>query len=289
MLDYVKALELVLDRTEGPAGETRVPLTNAHGRVVSTDIVADVDMPPFDKSVMDGFAVRSADVAEPPVTLEVVADIPAGSMPNVRIETGQAASVMTGAPIPDGADSVVMVERTSGFGQPKVVIERAVRPRANVSPKGEISRGGETMVRKGSLVGQEEASLLAMVGADPVPVFELPRVAIVAENDPAYVVAYFAALSGGASTVEISRHESIATLVHAIRKTEARYLLTDRDDLQEAMSSDVPTVTCAELGERCSEESVAGTAPARDRSGSETSTHSRRPRGDRTQARGAPH
>jgi molybdopterin molybdotransferase len=142
-----------------------------------------VDSPPFDKSAMDGFAVRAEDIAAPPVTLAVIADIPAGTMPRARIGAGQAASIMTGAPVPEGADSVVMVEWTSGFGGKEVTVERAVRAGANVSKRGRITGRGDVVVEQGTRIGVEEAALLAMVGADPVPVFELPRVALIATGD----------------------------------------------------------------------------------------------------------
>ncbi len=183
MLDYFDALKLILERAPGPSGRLDAPLVAAVGRVVAEDIPSDADFPPFDKAMMDGFALRVADLCRVPVLLDVVGDIPAGSVPETEIGPGQAASIMTGAPVPPGADAVVKVEWTSGFGGKTVEIENAVGPGANISPRGEISTKGQTMVRRGTRIGVEEAALLAMVGADPVPVYPPLRAALIATGD----------------------------------------------------------------------------------------------------------
>ena len=106
MIEYKDALNIILEHAPGPKGVERISLGEAVGRVLAEDIASDVDLPPFNKSAMDGFAVRSEDVKQTPVTLSVVMDIPAGQMPAKKIGPGQAASIMTGAPVPEGADAV---------------------------------------------------------------------------------------------------------------------------------------------------------------------------------------
>jgi molybdopterin molybdotransferase len=183
MIEFEKALNLILENTPGPTGICRVPLIDASGRVLASDVISDVDIPPFNKSAMDGFAVRAEDLEVVPANLNVVMDIRAGTTPSGPIGAGQAASVMTGAPIPEGSDTVVQVEWTSGFGEKTVRIDRSVNTGANVSPRGEIVETGATVLSEGTLIDVEEVALLAAVGCDPVPVFELPSVAILTTGD----------------------------------------------------------------------------------------------------------
>ena len=183
MLDFEQALKIVKERTPGPGPVVSVPLSAARGHVLARDITADIDMPPFDKSMMDGFALRESDILSPPVTLRVVGDIPAGTLSAFHIQEGEAAAIMTGAPMPKGADTVVKVEDTSGFGTPTVVVERGARHGANVSYLGEIIQRGDTVLTRGKKIGMAEVALLAAVGCDPVPVFDAPSVAILTTGD----------------------------------------------------------------------------------------------------------
>src|SRR5207247_2763898 len=103
-----------------------VQLAGTHaqlGQVLAEDVVSDLDMPPFDKSLMDGFAVRSADLPEGKATLSVIEEITAGQMPTRSLGQGQATRIMTGAPIPAGADAVVMIERTQLLGNSQIQVE----------------------------------------------------------------------------------------------------------------------------------------------------------------------
>ena len=183
MIEFEKASNLIRENTPGPTGICRVPLSDASRRVLASDVVSDVDIPPFNKSAMDGFAVRSEDLEIVPANLNVVMDIPAGTTPSGPIGPGEAASVMTGAPIPRGSNTVVQVEWTSGFGDKTVRIDRSVNAGANVSPRGEIVENGAKVLSRGTLIDVEEVALLAAVGCDPVPVFELPSVAILTTGD----------------------------------------------------------------------------------------------------------
>jgi molybdopterin molybdotransferase len=184
MIDYEEALSIVLAAAPGPDGAVDdVPLHRCVGRVLAREVLSDVDMPPFTKSGMDGFAVRTRDLVSLPATLKVAFDVPAGSVPERGLGPGEAASVMTGAPVPDGADAVVQVEWTSGFGGAEVTVNRAVAAGANVSPRAEIAARGDRVLPAGRAIGPEEVALLAAVGRDPVPVHRPPRVAVLITGD----------------------------------------------------------------------------------------------------------
>ena len=183
MIEYGEGLKAILDHTPGPVGIEEIPLNTAVGRVLSRDATSDVNLPPFNKSAMDGFAVRTGDLEKVPAQLKVVMDVPAGSLPTAALGAGEAASVMTGAPVPEGADGVVQVEWTSGFGEPEVTIHRAISPGQNLSPKGEILETDAVVMSAGQRIDVEEAGLLAAVGCDPVSVYPLPRVAVLSSGD----------------------------------------------------------------------------------------------------------
>jgi molybdopterin molybdotransferase len=170
-----------------------VPLERAAGRVLAAVIHADSDLPPFDNSSVDGFAVLAADVAPAgsgnPIRLSVIGDIPAGSSPEFTLQPGQAARIMTGAPLPAGAEAVVMVEdtdfhqRAAGPAPENVVIFRAVEAGENTRRRGMDMRQGAEILRPGHVLRAQELGMLAMVGIAQVPVFRLPRVAILSSGD----------------------------------------------------------------------------------------------------------
>src|SRR5215470_9469356 len=126
MITVDQAIDVVLDRV-GPLGAEEVELDAAPGRVLARDILADLDLPPFDRARMDGFAVRSADVASVPATLRVIGEVAAGASFEGEIKSGQAVKIFTGAPLPRGADSVQMIEITAQSGD-HVVINGPVVP-----------------------------------------------------------------------------------------------------------------------------------------------------------------
>src|SRR4051794_20847553 len=115
MLSVDEALQLVLEHAQ-PLPAVATPLTEARGGVLAETIVSDIDSPPHDKSIVDGYAVIAADTAEPPAELVVLEEITAGAVPTRVVERGTASRIMTGAPIPRGADAVVMVEQTQLTG-----------------------------------------------------------------------------------------------------------------------------------------------------------------------------
>ncbi|HUV40129.1 MAG TPA: molybdopterin molybdenumtransferase MoeA, partial [Planctomycetota bacterium] len=137
-----EALDIILEKTPR-LDAVRLPLVDALGCVLAKPVASDLDLPPFDKSAMDGYAVRSVDVAKTPVELTVVEELPAGVAPTKTVTRGTCAKIMTGAPVPEGADTVVMVEDTEPAGEHRVRILRATPDRPNVCLRGEDVREGQ--------------------------------------------------------------------------------------------------------------------------------------------------
>jgi molybdopterin molybdotransferase len=166
-------------------GTEGVQLLAAVGRVLAEKIVADRDFPPFRRAMRDGYAVHAADLANPPATLEVIAEIKAGAPPEAlpnNLESGQAASIMTGAPAPLGADAVVMVEYTSSNGS-QVTITRGISAGDNIVPAGSEAKAGDTLLQPGAPIDYGAVAIAASVGRESVLVFRRPEVAILATGD----------------------------------------------------------------------------------------------------------
>jgi len=180
-----EALATVLGAVR-PLGIERVALLNALGRVLAQDVSSPRDIPGFDNSAMDGYAVRSGDVAgataDKPVRLVVTETVPAGKLPSREVRTGQAARTMTGAPIALGADAIVPVEQTRESGD-EVEILAAAQARAFIRPRGEDVKAGEVVMSRGKLLGGADLGMLASVNRAMVGVYRRPRVAIVATGD----------------------------------------------------------------------------------------------------------
>lgn len=185
MLTVEEARAAVLERIR-PLGAERVALTGALGRVLAADVAAPYDNPPHDNSAMDGFAVRFADVAaateESPAALPVIEDIPAGRVPEHRLEAGQASRIMTGAPVPPGCDTVIRVEDTRDHGD-RVDILVPQEEGANIRRRGEDMREGEPLIRAGAELGSGEVGVLAAVQQSFVAVGRRPTVAVLSSGD----------------------------------------------------------------------------------------------------------
>ena len=193
LLSVDQARERILSHFQ-PVKTEMLPLAGCTNRVLARDIIAPIDLPPFNNSSMDGFAVRAADVAEAtidsPRRLRVVADIPAGSQPTISLNAGEAARIMTGAPVPEGADAVVPVEDT-GFndrdaGTPapdEVQVFRPAKAGWNIRPRGMDIVSGEVVLHTGRILKPQDLGLLAMLGFANVPVFRKPRVALFSSGD----------------------------------------------------------------------------------------------------------
>lgn len=191
MISVEEATEQVLSRITVLPAE-RVRLLDALGRVLAVDVVSDIDVAPFDNSAMDGYAVRYADTAgaaeDRPVTLRVVEHIPAGVAPQRAVGPGEASRIMTGAPVPTGADAVVMVERTrageagGGAGGTVEILTSAVLGE-HIRGRGEEVRAGEAVLIAGEVIGPAAIGLAATVGHAELAVHRRPRVAIVSTGD----------------------------------------------------------------------------------------------------------
>ncbi len=181
MLSFEQVLATIQEKVAGanpkPATKT-VELSSALGRVLAEEVFADRDYPPFNRSTRDGFAVRSSEVVHPPVVLERVGEVQAGEHFGGLVAAGQCVQIMTGAPLPEELDSVVMIEHVRVEGS-KVEINRAVRVRENVVRRGSEASTGTEVLPSGRKLGAGEIGLLASVGKAQVKVFEKPRVAII--------------------------------------------------------------------------------------------------------------
>ncbi|MBC8525066.1 MAG: molybdopterin molybdenumtransferase MoeA [Prosthecochloris sp.] len=164
-----------------------MPLETVQGQVLAEEIVAGFALPGFDNAAMDGFAVQWADIQEAsgdnPVTLRVLEEISAGNMPRETVSSGCCAQIMTGAPMPEGADTVVMFENTSGFGGSEVAVFKAPEFRANVRYAGEEVPEGELLLSRGVRLTPAEIGVLAAFGRKEVQVYRRPKVAIVTVGD----------------------------------------------------------------------------------------------------------
>lgn len=188
MLPIERGLEIVLttakskDRPDWMPAES-VPLIECISRVLREDVFADSDSPPFDKAIRDGFAVRSDDVMQIPATLSVIGESRAGLASNVHVQKGQCCEIMTGAPLPSGANAVVMVENTERLSQSSVRICKSVRENEGLLRLGAESRKGERVLAAGRRIGLADVGLLASSGKSSVLVSRKPRVAIIATGD----------------------------------------------------------------------------------------------------------
>ncbi len=187
MISVEQAQKLILNNTL-PLKETElVGFSSSLGRISSCDIKAKESLPPFDNSAMDGFAVKAKDLSgasrENPVILQVIEDLPAGYTARRAIKSGQAIRIMTGAPLPKGADAVVMVEETQAQGVNKVNIFRAVKPSENVRYAGEDVKKGEVVIKKGATLKSGHIGMLASLGVTNIKVYRRPKIAILATGD----------------------------------------------------------------------------------------------------------
>jgi molybdopterin molybdotransferase len=185
MISADQALQIVLENV-APLGVERIPILEALGRVLAEDISSSRDIPGFDNSAMDGYAVRAADLARAsetnPVKLAVVETVGAGQMPTRRLGAGEATRTMTGAPVAEGADAVIPVERTRGTGD-LVEFLAAAEKGAFIRPRGEDLRQGELVMSAGKTLTPADLGMLASVNRAMVEVIRRPRVAIVATGD----------------------------------------------------------------------------------------------------------
>ena len=177
----------------------RVPLAEAEDRVAPADVASTIDVPPFSRSAMDGYAIVAADTAgatpSSPVRLRIADRIYTGQVPQARVTPGTCAEIATGAPLPDGADAVVMVEETSPAGDDYVDIRAKAAAGQNIGRRGTDITAGDPVVRRGDLLNPSRIGALAAIGCRDVPVYARPRVAVLSTGNE--VVDPGAALAGG--------------------------------------------------------------------------------------------
>jgi len=171
----------LIDRTE------RVPILQANGRVLAHEVVSTRDVPPFSRAAMDGYAVVAADTFGASrfeaKTLRVIEKVYTGQVPTTHVSAGEAVEIATGAPMPDGADAVVMVEETEHAGEGEVHILTPVYPRQNVGKQGADIVSGQTVLRAGDVLNPSRIGALSALGITEVEVYEKPRVAILSTGN----------------------------------------------------------------------------------------------------------
>jgi molybdenum cofactor synthesis domain-containing protein len=175
LIDHHEAVRLVLENTPR-SRVVRVPLAEAQGLALAEELTAKFDSPPFDNSAVDGYALKSAE-AEAGRVFRVVDEAPAGRPARKSVGDGEAIKIFTGGVIPEGADAVVMVEDTSGWGE-EFELKKAAAPGNNLREAGEDVREGEAILRAGTEIGAPEIALAATQGYGELPVYRRPRVVI---------------------------------------------------------------------------------------------------------------
>lgn len=182
MITVDEALVAVLGRVR-TLGTEATPLADSVSRILRAAVVADRDLPPFNRAAMDGFAVRSADVSVEGTRLKVAGEIRAGVWPDRRVGSGEAMRIMTGAPVPEGADAVIQVERTTMTGTAEVQIGTVVSAGQNIVPRGSEAAMGTRLLQPGLRIGTAHLAVLASVGVTEPVVSRRPRVAVIVTGD----------------------------------------------------------------------------------------------------------
>lgn len=180
-----EALKVVLESIK-VLGTERVPLQDSHGRILAEEIYSRIALPPWDNSAMDGYALKWDEIREAsqdrPVKLSVSGEVRAGAMPSKAVHNGEAIRIMTGAPVPEGADTVVRVEDTKSEGD-VVSIFRSGKKGENIRKKGENVRRGDSVLKAGALIGPGQLGAMAMVGKSVVTVYRRPVVMVMSTGD----------------------------------------------------------------------------------------------------------
>ncbi len=215
LLSFTEARRLVENYAAAlsPSNPQLLPLLESVGLVLAEELRADRDFPPFPRSTRDGFAVRACEVATPPARLRCIGEIKAGAPveeSDIIIGAGEAAEIMTGAPVPQGADAVVMVEHTERKGD-TVAVHRPVKPGENIVPMGSEAHKGSVMVAGGTRVTHSTVAIAAAIGRPELAVHRRPRVAILATGDEVVDIN----LQPGPNEIRNSNTYSLAAQVYA--------------------------------------------------------------------------
>jgi molybdopterin molybdotransferase len=178
MISFEKAYEIVMSSGFDTGTET-VPLSESSDRILAEDVISDLDMPPFNKSSVDGFACRTADLGN---DLEIIETIPAGKWPGKEVGKLQCSRIMTGAAVPSGADCVVMVEDTELLPSGRIRFKGSLT-RENVAIRGEDIKRGDVVLRSGKMIRPQDIAVMATAGHTLVTVHRMPCVAVISSGD----------------------------------------------------------------------------------------------------------
>jgi molybdopterin molybdotransferase len=206
MITVDKALDIVLQRVDALDTET-VAIDQANGRILAQEIRADIDLPPFDRARMDGYALRAKDAEVVPASLRVIGEIAAGAQFDGEVGRGEAVKIFTGAPLPNGADSVQKVEVTRANGKTVEILE-SVKPGQFITQRASEVVAGELVTSPGKEIGPAELAVLASFGYASVEVGKRPRVAV---------------LSTGSELVDVSTRPTAAQIRNSNSYTIAAY------------------------------------------------------------------
>jgi molybdopterin molybdotransferase len=183
MLDVAKARSIVLQHAKRRPPEMTVLSTTALGQILASDIAADLDSPPFDKSMMDGYAVRSAD-CKAGVELKLVEEIQAGAVPKITVKAGECSRIFTGAPIPHSADAVVIKEKSEIVSEDRIRIrDDNVTAGRHIVPRGKEMKAGDVVLAKGTLLSPAALGLLSSVGKSTALCYQPAHVAVLATGN----------------------------------------------------------------------------------------------------------
>jgi len=245
MISVEEALGILLSNLPERKVE-QISFGMALGRILAENLVATSNIPPFHRSAVDGYAILSSDMRNAPVELAVVGESRAGGGMPGQLKSGEAIAIMTGAPVPEGADCVVMVEFTKLSSDGKTVaILNPAKSRDNIAPKGSEARAGEVVLPIGQRLGPAEIAVMATFGYSEVKVYRKPRVAIVATGDELVEV-------GQTPRPDQIRNSNAYCLASQLRylDIEAEYLgiaLDNKDELRkkltEGLERDVLIIT----------------------------------------------
>ncbi len=179
MIPLNQAIDIIHSKTKFITGEEKVNLWDSLGRILTKDVISDMNMPPFNKTAVDGYACRIVDATN---ELEVIEIIAAGSVPKKSIGSGQCSKIMTGAMIPQGADCVLMVEDTKEVA-PKRIIFTGDKPKSNICTLGEDMRIGDVAITKGTTISKQHIAIMAALGCHQPIVTRKPSVAVLVTGD----------------------------------------------------------------------------------------------------------
>jgi molybdopterin molybdotransferase len=184
ILSFEDARHLVEEQASQvrPTGKELLELLDANGLVLAEPILADRNLPPFPRATRDGYAIRAEDLTSLPATLRVIGEVKAGAEVTIKLESGEAAAIMTGAPVPSGADAVVMIEYTSRTGD-RVEITKQIAPGENIVPTGSEAKRGDRLLSPGMRLDHAAIAVAASVGKSHVLVYAKPRIAVLATGD----------------------------------------------------------------------------------------------------------